>query len=226
MKSHLKLIYESEIKASFGTYVIHFWGRKYDVVSDIVKDTRFLREHYRELPGISLMNQVHKDTVIEWPLPENDASIVEADACFSRLPGQGCAVRVADCVPLLFYDMTQPLFGAIHSGWRGFEKNIISRAISISRAQKAHFWVGPHIHKYEVGSDVYSHFSSEHFSLQNAKAILNLASIAESQMVEAGVSREMIAFNNRDTFQDAELFSHRNNKPGRNIGLVFLKTNV
>ena len=43
----------------------------------------------------------------------------EADGLISDCSGVYLAVTVADCLPVLLYDVTTGIFAALHSGWRG-----------------------------------------------------------------------------------------------------------
>ena len=42
-----------------------------------------------------------------------------ADASVTATPGVGCAIMVADCLPVMFSHATLPVVGAAHAGWRG-----------------------------------------------------------------------------------------------------------
>lgn len=42
-----------------------------------------------------------------------------ADASVTATPGVGCAIMVADCLPVLFAHRHLPIVGAAHAGWRG-----------------------------------------------------------------------------------------------------------
>ncbi len=51
------------------------------------------------------------------------------DAFVTQIPQVVCAVRTADCVPLLLIDPVTQVVGAIHAGWRGLANGIIPRTI-------------------------------------------------------------------------------------------------
>jgi YfiH family protein len=42
-----------------------------------------------------------------------------ADACLTRQRGVACTIMVADCLPVLFTHLDQPVVAAAHAGWRG-----------------------------------------------------------------------------------------------------------
>src|SRR4051812_41677040 len=57
----------------------------------------------------------------------------EGDALVSRTPGLACAVRSADCVPVLLADRRSGAVAAAHAGWRGAANHIVSSAIEALR---------------------------------------------------------------------------------------------
>jgi YfiH family protein len=71
---------------------------------------------------------------------------------------QICAVLTADCLPLLLCNTSGTEIAAIHIGWRGFSRNIITSALNAFSAepQELMAWIGPYIsaRHYEVGAEV------------------------------------------------------------------------
>lgn len=68
-------------------------------------------------PQPVLLHQVHGARV-EY-LDACSAGGSHADASVSATPGVGCAIMVADCLPVLFAHRHLPIVGAAHAGWRG-----------------------------------------------------------------------------------------------------------
>ena len=62
------------------------------------------------------LRQVHGTQVLEL-LPETAGG--EADACFTFSPGVACTIQVADCLPVLLWDVRGQWVAAAHAGWRG-----------------------------------------------------------------------------------------------------------
>ncbi len=52
-------------------------------------------------------------------LGEGGGNEQPADASVSDVPGLGCTVMAADCLPVLFCHQQLPVVGAAHAGWRG-----------------------------------------------------------------------------------------------------------
>jgi polyphenol oxidase len=85
----------------------------------------------------------------------------EGDAILSAVPGMACAVRTADCVPILVGDVRSGAVAAIHAGWRGVVGGVIEAALARLRAlagDRAELVaaIGPHIGMaaFETGPDV------------------------------------------------------------------------
>ena len=85
---------------------------------------------------------------------------VEGDALASRAPSLACAVRSADCVPVLLADRRSGAVAAAHAGWRGAVNGVVSGAIAALRALAPEpeliAAIGPHISlaAFEVSEDV------------------------------------------------------------------------
>jgi len=63
------------------------------------------------------LQQVHGTEVLE--LSHGSVDGLAADACLTRQRGLACTVMVADCLPVLFAHLDQPVVAAAHAGWRG-----------------------------------------------------------------------------------------------------------
>src|SRR3954454_8616325 len=94
-----------------------------------------------------------------------DASVVAAagampkgDASVAWGPGRVCAIRVADCMPVLFAARNGSAVGAAHAGWRGLAGGVLEAAVERLGipAPQLIAWMGPAIGQanFEVGDDV------------------------------------------------------------------------
>ncbi|MBT8447237.1 MAG: peptidoglycan editing factor PgeF [Gammaproteobacteria bacterium] len=113
-----------------------------------------------KLPGEPcFLKQVHGAEVV---IAADYATPPEADACVGRLPGDVCAVRTADCLPVLFCSSDGTKIAAAHAGWRGLAAGILEATV----AGMAHdpidliAWLGPAISQaaFEVGNEVKAAF--------------------------------------------------------------------
>ena len=112
------------------------------------------------------MSQVHGVETVELTGAALPQPLV-ADACVSAVPGQVCAVRVADCLPVLLTNAQGSVVGAAHAGWRGLAQGVIERNFEalkqvgerrgrpVTSAQTM-AWLGPCIgpKAFEVGDEV------------------------------------------------------------------------
>ncbi|MEP7051794.1 MAG: peptidoglycan editing factor PgeF [Pseudomonadota bacterium] len=116
------------------------------------------------VPGtrIHFLSQVHGRVVHTLNGAEDQNALIslEGDALVSQAPGLACAVRSADCVPVLIADRRSGAVGAAHAGWRGAAQGVVSATVTALRALAPHAdliaAIGPHISAaaFEVSDDV------------------------------------------------------------------------
>jgi YfiH family protein len=75
---------------------------------------------------IYLPIQKHTDKVV-WL--NSDMSPRIADAVITNNRGILLGIQVADCVPILLYDMKKSVIGAVHAGWRGTASEILKKTV-------------------------------------------------------------------------------------------------
>jgi len=92
---------------------------------------RFLDEGDIAARKIVVLEQIHSiNVVIPDELHLGDVEILEeADGVVTRERGVLLTVRVADCIPILFFDPIAGIIGAAHNGWRGSVKNLMKHII-------------------------------------------------------------------------------------------------
>ena len=83
---------------------------------------------------------------------------IKADALITNVKNVAISILSADCAPILFYDSKKKIIGAVHAGWRGAYKKILSKIVKYllkkgSILNNLHFVIGPSISQknYEVG---------------------------------------------------------------------------
>lgn len=162
----------------------------------------------------------------------------EADALFTSHVNEICAVRTADCLPLLVCNKAGTHVAAIHAGWRGLAKGIIEATLTSLQLpmDSLLIWLGPAIgpKQFEVGSDVYDAFlcQSEDFAAgfikqNNEKWLANIYTLAKIKLNQLGVYA--IYGDNYCTYTQNELFfSYRRDKtnPGRMASLIWIDGNI
>ena len=114
------------------------------------------------LPGAPRwLRQVHGINVVDLDARMPPGTEPEADAAITRAPGVVCAIRTADCLPVLFAARDGSVVGAAHAGWRGLVAGVLEATIAKLRARMARevpliAWLGPAIGpaNFEVGDEV------------------------------------------------------------------------
>jgi YfiH family protein len=161
------------------------------------------------------LKQVHA-----WDVVSLDAQTVDgtvADACTTADKNLACTIMVADCLPVLFCNLSGTLVGAAHAGWRGlcgadgagvleqiykhFEQLAgieSAQSATKSTANDVLVWLGPCIgpSAFEVGAEVREAFVShdasaaEHFTPQSgAKFLADLPALARQRLVALGLTQ-------------------------------------
>ncbi|WP_269629747.1 peptidoglycan editing factor PgeF [Pelomonas sp. BJYL3] len=206
------------------------------------------RRRVAEALGAQLvfLPQVHGSKVLtlkpEWARPE--ARVPKADACISTIPGLGCAIQVADCLPVLF--AAPKAVGGAHAGWRGLAGGVLENTVqalceaSGCEPGEIQAWLGACIgpEAFEVGADVLEAFGVEPSAdLGAAQGQLfryqpnaageprwraNLAALAALRLRAAGVTRQ--GGGRWCTFSDpSRFFSYRRERlSGRMVAAITL----
>ncbi len=171
-------------------------------------------------------------------LPQNaplGGTEIKGDAVVSHTPGLVCAVKVADCMPVLFAARNGSAVGAAHAGWRGLSGGVLERTVAAMRVAPEHLvaWLGPCIGPtaFEVGEEVRAAFVAHDalaavHCVQRAtpgKFLCDMYSIARQRLLAMGVSDvsggEYCTFN-----QPALFFSHRREAiTGRMAAFVWIE---
>ncbi|MFL6602961.1 MAG: peptidoglycan editing factor PgeF [Steroidobacteraceae bacterium] len=128
-----------------------------DSAAAVAENRRRVRETLG-LPGEPVwLEQVHGVGVVE--LGTGHAG---GDASVTRGVGQVCAIRVADCMPVLFAARDGSVVGAAHAGWRGLAGGVLEATMGRLGVPASELiaWMGPAIgpKHFEVGEDVRAAF--------------------------------------------------------------------
>lgn len=110
---------------------------------------------------LHFLKQVHGATAVKAPFPAG----TEGDAVITRTPGVICAVKTADCLPILVSNQSGTEIAAIHAGWKGLAAGIIEATFAKleSPGHQCLAWIGPAICQshFEVGPEVREAFVSK-----------------------------------------------------------------
>jgi YfiH family protein len=188
-----------------------------------------------ELPsGIRFLSQVHGATVVTAETVRSVTHPIEADAVTGRGAGAVCAVRTADCLPVLYCTRDGSEIAAAHAGWRGLAAGVLENTVAAmaSSPDALLAWIGPGISQpnFEVGDEVREAFVSgdpgaASAFVPNARGRwqADLVSIARRRLVAAGV--RAVYGGQWCTFAHPEQFYSYRRDPGcgRLVSFILLK---
>ncbi len=186
------------------------------------------------LPGLPApprwLRQVHGIVVAD--LDADLAAIPVADAAFTTRAGVVCAVRTADCLPVLFAARDGSAVAAAHAGWRGLAAGVLEATIDALHARcgaglQLQAWLGPAIgpENFQVGPEVRAAFLDADAGADGAFAptphadrwLCDLYQLARRRLIAAGVTD--IAGGGLCTYADeTSFFSHRRDVQHRGLG--------
>ena len=183
------------------------------------------------------LQQVHGTSVIDLTLQTPDGTV--ADACMTAQTGVACTIMVADCLPVLFTDVSGSFVAAAHAGWRGLAHGVLQNTLNTVKKQfEGHFmplagvninydatkiiaWLGPCIGPtaFEVGDEVREAFvdtsplaATQFQAHGTGKWLANLPGLARLQLQQLGVTN---IYGNDGSLpwctvtQPSRFFSHR-----------------
>lgn len=158
-------------------------------------------------------------------IPDTDNIRVEADSLITDLKNTPVMVMGADCNLMLAADKEKKVIAAVHAGWRGTLRKIITKVILYMvenfKSNKKNIIVafGPGIRKccYRVDVPVLEEFkkkfgSGDFFTLKEDGIYLDLAVVNYMQLKKLGLSEENILDCCECTGCNHDFFSYRRNK--------------
>ncbi|CAI1814071.1 purine nucleoside phosphorylase YfiH [Serratia proteamaculans] len=176
------------------------------------------------------LEQVHGTRVVR--LDGQTPTDLQADAVYSNVPGQVCAVMTADCLPVLFCSQAGDEVAAAHAGWRGLCNGVLEQTLAAFAAQPGSIsaWLGPAIgpQQFEVGPEVRAAFiaadavAAAAFTPQGDKFLADIYLLARQRLQRAGI--HTIYGGDRCTVSEiSHFFSYRRDGiTGRLASLIWL----
>lgn len=167
------------------------------------------------------------------------SAIPDTDALYTYESGILLSSFAADCVPILFFNESAGVVGAVHSGWQGTAKEISMKLFQHlikaeqCRPEDFRIQIGPALSqkKFEVDEDVYSKFkalgyadSFSYYNEETGKYHIDNQLVVKKQCELAGIPSGSIAVDRICTYQDPSGFSYRENrKAGRHMAFIMKK---
>jgi len=192
---------------------------------------------------IRWLQQVHGTDCLEANSIDNGH---QADASYSDVVGQACAVMTADCLPVLFCDLQGSQVAAAHAGWRGLAEGVLINTLQTFTDKDIPLdqviaWLGPAISQsaFEVGPEVKRAFSTHADGMPWADGgcfvvggkdrwQADLYRLAKLQLEKLGVNgiygeENFCTYSNADENNEFRFFSYRRQSTtGRQASLIWL----
>ena len=190
--------------------------------------------------NIFLLHQIHSNKFVYITKNSKFKLKPKADAIVTNQKNMPIGILTADCVPILICDETTNLVAAIHAGWKGAFKDIISKVIKFmikkgSNPKNITAAIGPAISakNYEVKEDFKRKFikkdkkNNKFFKIKFKRLYFNLPEYVKSCLLKNKIKN--IESINIDTFDiKNNFFSARralrldHDDYGRNISIIML----
>ncbi|WP_145540631.1 purine nucleoside phosphorylase YfiH [Yersinia alsatica] len=201
-----------------------------DIAATVITNRQRLVEQ-GQLPQMPVwLEQVHGTRVLH--LDGSAVSDVQADAVYSRVAGQVCAVMTADCLPVLFCSLAGDEVAAAHAGWRGLCAGVLEQTMAQFNAAPSSIiaWLGPAIgpQQFEVGEEVKQAFididtqAAAAFIPAGTKYLADIYLLARQRLQAAGI-HAIYGGDHCTVSEKQQFFSYRRDGiTGRMASLVWL----
>lgn len=250
MSSPIKKHISYEIPFYQHSLTLDFWGNSSTFSSSNLQQEPPHQLEHQQLQqtypqkNIFFLRQIHSNKIIDITPNliqniDNKNFLHKADASYTNQHDISIVIRVADCIPILFWTKFKKstYIGGIHAGWKGLKENIIRNTFQTIRKMapelipNLYFWIGPHIQKksYQVNFDFLYNFQHQDikncFSKINNKFFFDLKSIAIKQIQNSNININKSWFQPNDslidTYTNQQYYSYRESKSlYRNIALL------
>ena len=189
--------------------------------------------------NLILLDQVHSNIVHN--VNRVTRKKLKGDSLITSKKGIALGILTADCAPVFIYDPINNLISALHAGWKGAFKQIISKTIKKFKIKGSNLndlivVIGPCISKnnYEVKRDFLNKFivkeksNKNFFNYKNNKIFFSLNDFIKKSFLDLGIKN--IEIIKKDTYiLSNNFFSARKslkkklNDYGRNISVIMIK---
>lgn len=210
----------------------------------ILKNRKQLANYlHTDLKHMIAPSQVHSTNFKEVSLLDGgkgmdtkDTALIDTDATYTRDSNLFLVSFHADCTPVLLYCRDQGIVCAIHAGWLGTTKQIVSKVVAhLIKAEHCHpqeiyAYIGPCISQknFEVKQDVIDlvkamdyDTSSFYYKKDPDHYLLDNKGLNKQQLLNHGILEKHITVSPYCTIDNNDLFfSHRKKETGRTITII------
>lgn len=176
------------------------------------------------------LSQVHSAITVK----ADPAEVPSADASWTDVRSIACTVLTADCLPVLFCDLSGTRVAAAHAGWRGLANGMLESTVDAMRTpgEQLLAWLGPAIgpDAFEVGPEVREAFVAQHPQAAEAfrpsrnpgRYMADLYQLARIRLAACGVTA--VFGGGFCTFNDPRFYSYRRAaRTGRFASMIWLE---
>ncbi len=195
-------------------------------------------EKLRKVLGIErifTLTQIHSTRIVvvnrEQAVERNNSSLKEGDGLITEEKGLYLGIKVADCLPVAFFNRLGSQVGICHIGWRGALANLAEKMAEQFRKGEIFYSLLPSISGrcYEVGEDVFRSFKErypksfkEFFTLRGGSYLLDLRRFVSLTLKEVGL-KEYPTLEYCSHCEEELFYSKRRDGiTGRNLALIGL----
>ena len=212
-----------------------------DLLSNVKKNLQIVKKKIdKSAKNIFLLHQIHSNKFIFIDKKYKLKTKPKVDAIITNQKKLPIAVLTADCAPILICDNKKNMIAAVHAGWKGAYKGIITKVLKFMMKKGCELnnitaVIGPCIavKNYEIKQDFKKKFlkkdkkNQAFFKKIKNKNYFNLNKYIYSQLKKLGVKN--IDIINKDTFNIKNNFfsarrsiSRKENDYGRNISIIMI----
>ena len=212
-----------------------------DNTSNVKKNLQIVKKKIKgTAKDIFLLHQIHSNKFVYIDEKSKFKSKPKADAIITNQRNTPIGVLTADCVPILICDERKNFIAAIHAGWKGAYKDIISKVIKFmikkgSNPRNITAVIGPaiSIKNYEVKDDFKRKFikkdkrNNKFFKIKYKKLYFDLPKYVKSCLLKSKIKNiesiniDTFAINN-NFFSARRALSLNHDDYGRNISIIML----
>ena len=228
---HSKNIYKS-LNCGYGSL---------DNKTNVKKNLQIVRKRIGDkAKNIFLLNQIHSNKFVFVDKKYSNKNKPKADAIITNQRNLPIAVLTADCAPILIYDDKIKMVAAIHAGWKGAFKGILSKVIKFMikkgcNLENISVAIGPSISQknYEVKEDFKKKFikkdsnNLKFFKISKKKLYFDLTKYIYSSLKTSAVKNvDVLKIDTYDIknkfFSARRAIKLKHGDYGRNISIIML----
>ena len=212
-----------------------------DLQSNIKKNLEIVKKKINKTSrNIFLLHQIHSNKFVYIDSKYQSKIKPKGDAIITNQKNVPIAVLTADCVPVLICDNEKKIIAAIHAGWKGAYKGIISKVINFMikkgcKIENINAAIGPSISvkNYEVQEDFKKKFikkdkkNQKYFKNKKNKLYFDLTKYIHALLLENKIMNidnlKVDTFDIKNKFFSARrALKLKHNDYGRNISIIML----